>query len=98
MSAARCRTLGPYILRESLGAGGMGEVYRATDPRLGRDVAIKVLSAETAGNAEFQARCEREMRAIAALQHPNVIVIHDVGETAAAETGARVRYAVTELL
>ena len=98
MSLASGSTLGPYILRESLGAGGMGEVYRATDPRLGRDVAIKVLSAETAGHAEFQGRFEREMRAIAALQHPNVIVIHDVGETPAAASGARVRYAVTELL
>jgi serine/threonine-protein kinase len=96
MSLAAGSTLGPYVLRESLGAGGMGEVYRATDPRLGRDVAIKVLSAETAGNAEFQARFAREMRAVAALQHPNVIVIHDVGEAPSAD--GPVRYAVTELL
>src|SRR5580658_7622030 len=65
--------LGPYEILASIGAGGMGEVYRARDTRLGREVAIKV-SAE-----RFSERFEKEARAIAALNHPNVCTLHDVG-------------------
>jgi serine/threonine protein kinase len=65
--------LGPYQILALIGAGGMGEVYRARDPRLGRDVAIKV-SAE-----RFSERFEREARAVAALNHPNICTLHDVG-------------------
>src|SRR5216684_3472798 len=65
--------LGPYEVLALIGAGGMGEVYRARDPRLGRDVAIKVSA------AQFTERFEREARAIAALNHPNICQIYDVG-------------------
>src|SRR6185295_945602 len=65
--------LGPYEILAQIGKGGMGEVYRARDPRLGRDVAIKV-SAE-----KFSERFEREARAIAALNHPNICTVYDVG-------------------
>jgi serine/threonine protein kinase/Tol biopolymer transport system component len=66
--------IGPYEIAERIGAGGMGEVYRAADPRMGRDVAIKV-SAE-----RFSDRFSREVHAVAALNHPNVCILHDVGE------------------
>ena len=72
--------LGAYQIVSVIGAGGMGEVYRAHDPRLGRDVAIKVLAPELAGNAEWLARFEREARTVAALNHPNIVVIHSVEE------------------
>ena len=65
--------LGPYEITKSIGKGGMGEVYRAHDSRLGRDVAIKV-SAE-----KFSERFEREARAIAALNHPNICTLYDIG-------------------
>jgi serine/threonine protein kinase len=65
--------LGPYEILSSIGAGGMGEVYRARDTRLGRTVAIKIL------NKEHMQRFEREARAIAALSHPNICQIHDIG-------------------
>jgi Tol biopolymer transport system component len=71
--------LGPYEVVAPLGAGGMGEVYRARDSRLGRDVAVKVLPAELAGNPERRARLEREARAVSGLNHPNICVLHDVG-------------------
>src|SRR6202023_970388 len=67
------RRLGPYEILGSIGAGGMGEVYRAHDPRLGRDVAVKV-SAE-----RFSERFETEARAIASLNHPNICHLYDVG-------------------
>ena len=76
--------LGPYQLIERIGRGGMGDVYRARDPRLGRDVAIKVLRSRR--------RQEREARAAAAINHPNVVAVFDVGE----DRGAP--YVVTELL
>src|SRR5438477_11452763 len=65
--------LGPYEIVELIGAGGMGEVYRARDPRLNRDVAIKVSA------AQFTERFEREARAVAALNHPNICTLFDVG-------------------
>src|ERR1041385_7148810 len=70
---------GPYEIQSPLGAGGMGEVYRAHDSRLDRDVAIKVLSTNIASNRDFRQRFEREARAIAALNHPHICTLHDVG-------------------
>ncbi len=71
--------LGPYEITEQLGAGGMGEVYLAQDTRLGRKVAIKVLPAEFASDPERLARFEQEARAAAALNHPHIAAVHDVG-------------------
>jgi Tol biopolymer transport system component len=84
--------LGPYEITAPLGAGGMGEVYRARDHRLGRDVAIKVLPAEVAADPDRLRRFEQEARAASALNHPNLLTIYDVGEDAAQP------YLVTELL
>jgi len=84
--------LGPYEIVALLGTGGMGEVYRARDTRLGRDVAIKVLPAEFAADAERLKRFEREAKATAALSHPNILDVHDVG------THEGVPYLVEELL
>jgi TolB-like protein/Flp pilus assembly protein TadD len=84
--------LGPYEILSPLGAGGMGEVYRARDTRLGREVAIKVLPERLAGDAKALSRFEREAKAVAALSHPNILAIYDFGE----ENG--VFYAVAELL
>jgi serine/threonine protein kinase len=86
------RTLGHYRIVEKIGAGGMGEVYRAHDERLDRDVAVKVLHASVAQDADRLARFEREAKAVAKLDHPNILAIHDFG------TDAVVTYAVTELL
>ncbi len=84
--------LGPYEIVASLGAGGMGEVYKARDTRLGRDVAIKVLPAEFAADPDRLRRFELEAHAVAALDHPNILAIHDVGNHEG------VPYLVTELL
>ena len=72
--------LGPYEVRAQIGAGGMGEVYRAMDARLGREVALKVLPAELAADPELRQRFQGEARAIAALDHPNIVTIHSVEE------------------
>ena len=71
--------LGPYEIQSPLGAGGMGEVYRARDPRLERTVAVKVLPTHLNANPELRARFEREAKAISGLQHPNICVLYDVG-------------------
>ncbi|HTW58351.1 MAG TPA: protein kinase [Terriglobales bacterium] len=71
--------LGPYEIESPLGAGGMGEVYRARDTRLDRTVAIKVLHAQMVSSAELRARFEREAKIISQLQHPHICVLHDVG-------------------
>ena len=72
--------IGPYEIQSPLGAGGMGEVYRATDTKLGRDVALKVLPAEMAHDPERLARFRREAKALAQLDHPNIVTIHSVEE------------------
>jgi TolB-like protein len=84
--------LGPYEIEGELGRGGMGEVYRARDTRLGRSVAVKILPPEFAGDAESVRRFEKEARAVASLSHPNIVTILDVGEEAG------LRYAVAELV
>jgi tetratricopeptide (TPR) repeat protein len=84
--------LGPYEIVALIGSGGMGEVYRARDTRLGRDVAIKVLTGEFAADPERLRRFEQEARAVAALDHPNILAIHDVG------THEGSPYIVTQLL
>jgi eukaryotic-like serine/threonine-protein kinase len=84
--------LGPYEILAPLGAGGMGEVYRARDPRLAREVAVKVLPNPRDASADALDRFHREARAVAALSHPNIMAIHDVGE----QDG--IAYAVMELL
>jgi serine/threonine protein kinase len=71
--------LGPYEIQAPLGAGGMGEVYRARDTRLGRDVAIKVLPAHLSSNPDLRQRMEREARSISSLNHPNICTLHDIG-------------------
>ena len=71
--------LGPYEVVAPLGAGGMGEVYRARDTRLGRDVAIKILPKEMSANPARKQRFEREAKTISGLNHPNICVLHDVG-------------------
>ena len=73
--------LGPYEIIARIGVGGMGEVYRARDPRLHRDVAVKILPPEVAGDPARRQRFNLEARAVAALNHPNIVAIHDVGDT-----------------
>ncbi len=84
--------LGPYEIRAPIGGGGMGEVYRARDPRLGREVAIKVLPSSFSADADRLRRFEREAKSVAALSHPNILAIHDFGRHEA------IVYAVMELL
>src|SRR5262245_53480285 len=92
--------LGPYEIGAPLGAGGMGEVYRARDLKLNRDVAIKVLPEHLGFDPEALARFEREAQAVAALPHPNILAIHDFGvaEITADGKPATRAYAVMELL
>ncbi len=84
--------LGPYEILAPLGAGGMGEVYRARDRKLDRDVAVKVLPQSVAADPDALARFEREAKVVAALSHPNILAIHDFG------THDGISYAVMELL
>jgi len=95
--------LGPYEIVAPIGAGGMGEVYKATDTRLNRTVAIKILPDEFAGHEDMRARFEREAQTIAGLNHPNICTLHDVGEGSvpASEAGltpTTVSYLVLEYL
>ncbi|MGA9751430.1 MAG: protein kinase [Acidobacteriota bacterium] len=92
MSLTNGTRLGPYEILSPLGAGGMGEVYKARDTRLGREVAVKVLPAEFAADRDRLRRFEQEARAAAALNHPNILVLHDLG------THEGAPYIVTELL
>ena len=75
------RNLSQYRVTASIGAGGMGEVYRASDSRLGRDVAIKVLPAAMASDPDRRQRFEKEARAASALNHPNILTVYDIGES-----------------
>jgi eukaryotic-like serine/threonine-protein kinase len=84
--------LGPYEIVSPLGAGGMGEVYKARDTRLGRDVAVKVLPTHLSNDPELKARFEREARAISSLSHPHICALYDVGSHEGTE------YLVMELL
>ena len=72
--------LGPYEILSAIGAGGMGEVYRAKDTRLNRIVAIKVLSAHLADSPELRERFDREARTIASLNHPHICALYDIGQ------------------
>ncbi len=92
MALAHGARLGAYEIVERLGAGGMGEVYRARDTRLGRDVAIKVIAERLIDDPGALARFEREAQAIAALSHPNILALHDFGRD------KNISYAVMELL
>src|SRR5204863_2592537 len=84
--------LGPYEFLSPIGAGGMGEVYRAHDSRLGRDVAIKVLPSAFSADGDRLHRFEQEARAAAALNHPNILAVFDIG------THADAPFIVSELL
>jgi len=92
MALAAGTKLGPYEIQSPLGAGGMGEVYRARDTRLGRDVAIKVLPSHLSSDPDLKARFEREAKAISALSHPHICHLYDIGS----QDG--VDYLVMELL
>ncbi len=92
MTSTANSRLGPYEILAPLGAGGMGEVYRAKDTRLGREVAIKVLPASFASNPDRLRRFEQEARATSALNHPNILIVYDIG------TQDGVPYIVEELL
>ena len=92
MTLPRGARLGPYEIDDLIGRGGMGEVYRASDTRLGRDVAVKVLSSHLADDPASLARFRREARAVAALSHPNIVAVFDVGSE------GDTQFVVTELL
>ena len=92
MALAPGSKLGPYEILAPLGAGGMGEVYRARDTQLGREVAIKIVSEALAGNPEHMARFEREARLLASLNHPNIAAIYGI------EKQDKVRFLVLELV
>src|SRR6476659_4384018 len=81
MALASGDRLGPYRIDGLLGTGGMGEVYRGVDPRLGRAVALKVISPRLVGDEDSRRRFETEARAASALNHPAIVTIYDVGES-----------------
>src|SRR5579864_6622936 len=86
------RVIGHYRVLEKIGQGGMGEVFRARDERLGRDVAVKIIRSSLTDRADHLRRFEQEARAAAALNHPNIVAIYDVGSAADSP------YIVSELL
>jgi serine/threonine protein kinase len=92
--------LGPYEIQSLIGSGGMGEVYKARDTRLGRAVAIKVLSPQLAEDPHFCERFEREARAISQLNHPHVCTLYDVGHAGGSDapSGTPGTYLVMELV
>src|SRR5437764_4849958 len=92
MSLEAGKKLGPYEILSTLGAGGMGEVYRGLDSRLGREVAIKILTERLTTHPQALERFQTETKALAALSHPNILTIYDCGD----EDG--MSYAVMELL
>src|SRR5439155_15328891 len=92
MALASGTKLGPYEIHSPVGAGGMGEVYRARDPRLDREVAIKILPSSLAADPVRLQRFEQEARSASALNHPNILVVYDIG------THEGAPYLVTELL
>ena len=92
MTLASGTKLGPYEILSPLGAGGMGEVYRARDTRLGRDVAIKVLPQHLSSNPEVRSRFEREARTVSSLNHPHICTLFDVGRDGSTD------YLVMELI
>src|SRR6185369_13274550 len=89
--------LGEYEVLSLLAAGGMGEVYRARDVRLRREVAIKVITASMSSDADAIARFRREAEAASALNHPHIVTVHGFGETTLPD-GAHVTYMVEELI
>jgi len=97
MALAPGSRLGPYEVVARIGAGGMGEVYRATDTRLGRAVAIKVLAPHLAADPEVRARFDREGRTISSLGHPNICTLFDIGSDRLS-SGEAVEYLVLEFL
>jgi len=84
--------LGPYEIIGLIGAGGMGEIYRARDARLGRSVAVKILSSESSSDSDRLHRFEQEARAASALNHPNIVTIYDLGRDGS------IRYMAMELI
>jgi eukaryotic-like serine/threonine-protein kinase len=90
--------LGPYEVVSPLGAGGMGEVYRARDTRLDRTVAIKVLPESLADDPQLRERFDREARALSQLAHPHICTLHDVGEHASTDSGQAIAFLVMEFL
>ena len=98
MTLTRGTRLGPYEILELVGAGGMGEVYRAHDPRIGRDVAIKILPAAYASDPDRLRRFELETRATGLLNHPNILTIYDTGRLEPGDIASSAPFIVTELL
>jgi serine/threonine protein kinase len=97
MTLAAGTRLGPYEIQAALGAGGMGEVYRARDTRLDRTVAIKILPEALAADPQFRERFDREARAISSLNHPHICTLHDVGrQDPSTGSGQAVDYLVME--